>query len=108
MSAPRLVILLRALCQGFRDELRCFRSMDAKGVEITSDRSTEFAWRAFTSSERSGGDGSRHLDFSWATAMWARCVRDSLDEKNTEDNLGMFTLDEFKALVERMFERVRK
>ena len=50
------------------------------------------------------GDGGERLDFSWATAMWARCMRDSLDEKNTEDNLGMFTLDEFKALVERMFE----
>ena len=46
VSAPRLVILLGALCQGsFETKIEvCFRSMDAKGVKgITSDQATEFA-----------------------------------------------------------------
>ena len=108
VSAPRLVILLGALCQGsFETKIEvCFRSMDAKGVKgITSDQATEFASACVhVFGALLEGDGGERLDFSWATAMWARCMRDSLDEKNTEDNLGMFTLDEFKALVERMFE----
>ena len=112
VSAPRLVILLGALCQGsFETKIEvCFRSMDAKGVKgITSDQATEFASACVhVFGALLEGDGGERLDFSWATAMWARCMKDSLDEKNTEDNLGMFTLDEFKALVERMFERVRK
>ena len=49
VSAPRLVILLGALCQGsFETKIEvCFRSMDAKGVKgITSDQATELRRRA--------------------------------------------------------------
>lgn len=111
-SATRLVILLGALCRGsFETKIElCFRSMDAKGVKgITSDQVMEFAVACVhVFGALLEGAGGEQLDFSWATSMWARCMKDSLDEKNTEDNLGMFTLDEFKALVERMFARVSK
>jgi len=110
-KTTRLLILLGVLCKGsFETKVELvFRAMDARGVRgITSEQAMEFAGDCVSVVGALLEERGDRVDLGWASNMWTRCVKDAVDASNADDDLGMFTLEEFKTLMRKMFDKMTR
>ena len=110
-KTTRLLILLGALCKGsfeMKVEL-VFRAMDVGGVRgITSEQAMEFAGDCVSVVGALLEERGDRVDLGWAVNMWTRCVKDAVEASSADDDLGMFTMEEFKALMRKMFDKMTR